>query len=440
MTTAQAFDALLAGRDLSALNPGELVAAGKAIGDLRRRVDAAFAEVSAEIARQSRPDLGRDGLARKQGFRTPEVMISTVTGVPVGEAKRLVHVGEATKPRVSISGERKPDKYPHIAEAVRAGKISMVVASAIITMLDRVHPRADKILLAQIEEQLADKAVGLRPDEVNRLVTEAEALLDPHGVELTQAEIHEDRSLVISERDGRLRVEFVTDVVSGAPVKVAVESIVTGALQRKQHRDELPPEQRGPEDTRSVRQMRADALIELATHGLGCGSMPSKPTATVVVRMTLEQLTTGTGMATIDGIAQPVPADAARKIAAELQVIPMVLGGESEILDLGRERRLFTKAQRLALTERDRGCVDCGAPPEQCIAHHLIWWSRGGTTDLRNGVLLCVSCHVRLHADGWDIQVDGNGVDANVWLIPPASIDPERRPRLAGRHKYHLAA
>lgn len=40
----------------------------EAFGVLRRVVDAAYAPVVAEIARQSRPGLGKDSLARKQGF------------------------------------------------------------------------------------------------------------------------------------------------------------------------------------------------------------------------------------------------------------------------------------------------------------------------------------------------------------------------------------
>ncbi|MCG1038037.1 HNH endonuclease signature motif containing protein, partial [Polaribacter sargassicola] len=77
------------------------------------------------------------------------------------------------------------------------------------------------------------------------------------------------------------------------------------------------------------------------------------------------------------------------------------------ILDLGRENRLFTKAQKLALVERDGGCARCGLPPHMTKAHHLKWWKRdAGPTDLSNGVLLCESCHHRIHDNGWDIRID----------------------------------
>ncbi|WP_218682750.1 HNH endonuclease, partial [Microbacterium sp. BF1] len=74
-------------------------------------------------------------------------------------------------------------------------------------------------------------------------------------------------------------------------------------------------------------------------------------------------------------------------------------------------------------------------------AHHLRWWQRdGGSTDLDNGVLLCDSCHHRIHDNEWEIRIEGCGFAARVWLIPPPNVDPERRPRLGGRARYDIAA
>ncbi|MBN9195780.1 MAG: HNH endonuclease, partial [Microbacterium sp.] len=129
------------------------------------------------------------------------------------------------------------------------------------------------------------------------------------------------------------------------------------------------------------------------------------------------------------------------RLAADAQVIPCVLGGESEVLDGGRAKRLFTPAQKLALAERDGGCISCGAPPAWCHVHHLAWWERDtGRTDLANGVPLFTGCHHRLHADGWEIRVAGVGIHATVWLIPPPWIDSARTPRRGGRSRYTLTA
>ncbi|WP_461476689.1 DUF222 domain-containing protein, partial [Microbacterium sp. HJ5] len=193
---------------------------------------------------------------------------------------------------------------------------------------------------------------------------------------------------------------------------------------------------------RTLPQRQADALALLASHMLGCGSS-DRPIegATVVVRVSLDDLQSGSGSATIDGIDQPVSIGMVRRMAASGGVIPCVLGGDSEILDWGRRKRLFTPAQRLALAERDGGCAMCGLPPGMTKAHHLRWWARdAGPTDVDNGILLCETCHHRIHDNGWEIEIEGRGVDARVWFIPPAHVDRDRTPRLGGRARFSFVA
>ena len=75
------------------------------------------------------------------------------------------------------------------------------------------------------------------------------------------------------------------------------------------------------------------------------------------------------------------------------------------------------------------------------VVHHLRWWARDrGRTDLANAIALCIACHHRIHDDGWDIHIDGNGTRAKVWFIPPPWLDPDRSPRLGGNARYNLAA
>ena len=68
-----------------------------------------------------------------------------------------------------------------------------------------------------------------------------------------------------------------------------------------------------------------------------------------------------------------------------------MLGSRSRPLDLGRAARLYTKAQRIALGQRDGGCTarGCETTASGCHAHHDDPWSRHGRTDLDNGRLLC---------------------------------------------------
>ena len=231
------------------------------------------------------------------------------------------------------------------------------------------------------------------------------------------------------------------DPASAAPIKTAIEALVSAEMRAT--RDAARDGTADPDaPRRSVLQMQADALVRLCEHALGCDQtgLPLQG-ATVIVRIDHDNLINDTGYATVDGITAPVSAATARRMAAGGQIISCVLGGDSHILDWGRTRRLYPPTQRLALLERDGGCALCGAPPGHTKVHHIRWWARdAGPTDLNNGVCLCESCHHRIHDNGWEIHIDGIGVSAKVWFLPPPHIDPARTPRLGGRARYDYAA
>jgi hypothetical protein len=215
-------------------------------------------------------------------------------------------------------------------------------------------------------------------------------------------------------------------------VKAAIEALVSDALRRREPGDLAPV----VDDRRSIPQIQADALAALARHALGCTqTLTPLAKTTVVVRVDLDTLVSGLGHARIDGLDQPVSAATARRMAADAELIPAVLGGESLPLDLGRAVRLFTKAQRLALGERDGGCASCGQNIAYVEAHHIDWWERDtGPTDLANGVMLCSFCHHMIHRDGWQIHASPR----EVWFIPPPHVDPAQAPRLGGRVRFEL--
>jgi len=474
----EAFASAGAARPASVLTGRELVAVNAAFGALRTQVDAAFAPYAAELARQSRPELGSDSLAKKQGFRTPASLIAATGAGTTGDAVKLMRVGEATTPRQSLAGEQQPAKRPHVAEALSTGRIGVTAAYAISEMLERAALAAPAEALAEAERRLVEAAPGLTPEQLHRVVARVEAYLDPDGLEPREQALREGRFVTLrEERDGAVTLQARLDPVSGAAVKTAIDAIVTRALRTRGRGDldgagdaeRVVAESGGSDgtaaggegatsggegiadgagdgrrpapDERTVRQMQADALVDLCRHALGCAAVPTGPEATIVVRIDLDDLENRTGSATIDGFDRPVSADAARRLAADARVIPAVLGGDSEILDWGRAKRLFTPAQKLALAERDGGCAFCGAPPSQTSAHHLNWWERDrGRTDLSDGVLLCTGCHHRVHDDGWDIEIRGRGVRAEVWFVPPPWIDRSRTPRRGITARLGLAA
>lgn len=433
-------DALWADADDSnALSRADLVSVTDAVAQVQRRLDAVQVDVAAGVARESRTELGPESLAKQQGFRTPGKMLAAALGVSTGDALRLIKVGEGTAPRTDLLGARLPAKYPLVAEALEAGVLSAQAAAMIIGLLDRCRVAAGAERIAEGEKLLVGSAGGLGLDELRKLLTRAEAWLDPDGVEPRDDEKRAQRAFNVFERNGMIHFNGRLDAESGAPVITALRGYVSAAFAAR--KDAVDPD--APDaDRRTVAMIQADALSAFCSHMLGCTAEgPILSGATVVVRLDLADLESGIGFATIDGIDQPISAAAARRMAASGGVIPCILGGDSEILDWGRKKRFFTPAQRLALVERDGGCAMCGLPPQMTRAHHLRWWQRDdGPTDLSNGLLLCETCHHRIHDNGWEVRIDGPGTSARVWFIPPPYVDSARTPRLGGRARFDLVA
>ncbi|WP_156524869.1 HNH endonuclease, partial [Paenarthrobacter nicotinovorans] len=133
--------------------------------------------------------------------------------------------------------------------------------------------------------------------------------------------------------------------------------------------------------------------------------------------------TVSTGTATFTG---PIHPNTIRKIACDADILPVLLGTDSQILDIGRTTRIFPPHIRKAITARDGGCAfpDCTLPAPWCEAHHITYWSQGGTTGTNNATLLCSHHHHLIHKEHWRITIQ-NGVP---WFIPPPHIDPHQTP------------
>jgi hypothetical protein len=434
------------GADVSGLPGPELLGLSDDIGRLRRDADVLMAQVAAEIDRRSQAADAGAGLAARHGFRSAGELIARATGGSIAEANRLLVAGgllaDADGLALSVQerarddgqgGFAPPEATPvglfrlDLAGVVREGRIGVDAAAAFSGALEGL-PDTERTR-ALFSKALA-KAPGLPLPHVRKLVWRAQALADLAAWERREERQHEARAVTLrDDADGMVVLTARLAPLDAAPIRAVLDAGVRWALQ--QRRDDPAS------DTRTPWQMRADILVDLCQHALDCTQATSGVKTTVVVRMTRAELESGLGLGEVDGTPQPITAGALRRAAADAEIIPAVLGGDSEILDWGRSRRLFTSAQRLALVEREGGCSWCNAPPAWCEAHHIRWWDRdAGPTDLSNGVLLCTRCHHRVHRDGWEIEVR----DHVVRFIPPRALDPTRAPRVGGRRRFELAA
>ena len=130
----------------------------------------------------------------------------------------------------------------------------------------------------------------------------------------------------------------------------------------------------GQRDPRTGGQRRHDALLDAGQRLLRTGDLPDNggTPVTIAVTMTVDQLRQETGHTTTStGGLISIPN--LLRLAAEADIIPVVLNDAGGILAYGRTRRLATPAQRLALAARDRGYSfpGCDRPPTWCQAHHI---------------------------------------------------------------------
>ena len=77
----------------------------------------------------------------------------------------------------------------------------------------------------------------------------------------------------------------------------------------------------------------------------------------------------------------------------------VILGPDSQPLNIGTTSRTFPRAMRRAIMNRDKHCrwPGCEIPVGWCEAHHVKYWQHGGETSITNGVLLCSRHHHFLH-------------------------------------------
>ena len=120
---------------------------------------------------------------------------------------------------------------------------------------------------------------------------------------------------------------------------------------------------------------------------------------------------------------QPLPIETIRRIACEAGILSIVLNGDSQPLDVGRERRLATRAQRMALRAQYPTCAmteDCDVPFDRCEIHHVDPWKDGGRTDYDRLCPGCAEHHHLVHEGGWTLTRNSDGT----WRLHP----PQRPP------------
>ncbi|GAB2972178.1 HNH endonuclease signature motif containing protein [Nocardioides montaniterrae] len=287
-----------------------------------------------------------------------------------------------------------------VAEAMRAGRVSRAQAQVIVAALDHLPPEVDHLTRKRAEKHLVELAGQFGPRELRALGDRILAVVAPEVADEADA-----KALEREERSARVKTSIrfkrlgdgITRIIGQVPDAIAVR------LETYLDSFSSPRVSTGERIPRNNRL--GQAFCSLLEH-LDPTKLPDHggDATTVMVAVTISlddlrrDLATAGIIGSLDGDLR-ITADEARRLACTAKIIPVVLGGKSEILDLGRAQRLFNSAQRKAVRLRDKQCraEGCSIPATWCEAHHSEPWSRGGKTDLADGVLLCSHHHHVAH-------------------------------------------
>lgn len=283
-----------------------------------------------------------------------------------------------------------------VKEAVDSGRLPVRSAAVVVAEADRLRPLLAEGAEPHVLEGLIGMAVQHGPRGC-RMVRPA--LLARYGLEdvLQREQSATKRFVALSQPhddgSGVFEYRLELDVEGKAVLEAAL-----GPLSAPN------PSKEGGPDLRPSDQRRGDALVTLVRRAvMASESVPTAPKAQLFLTLDWDQLRDRTGAATTIGgldAGTLLAPDTVRRIACDAAVIPIVLGADGEVLDWGRERRLFTPAQTKRLWLRDGGCTfpGCSAPPQWCDGHHLVHWADHGPTDLNNAALLCERHHTIVHS------------------------------------------
>ncbi len=315
------------------------------------------------------------------------------------------------------------------ARALGAGALDATSAALAGGEIDPAHARliatqtadAPAGAVALIEPEALKVARTTDPRAVAGVMRQFNHALYPDRVDEAAVRRYEQRGVSLATTlDGMVAGSLLLEPVAGATVLTALSAaspLVAG-------------------DMRSAPQRNADALTAICTQFLGSPEAPRSGGGHthLIVTVDAETLqstpgTSGSPGGTLGWIG-PVNATTAQRAGCEADVTVVAVGGPGGACAIGRSRRFFSAAQRVAMMARDgdRCAVPfCDRPAIWSDAHHLQPWAQGGATTVDNGALPCAAHHTMLHEGHWTLQ---RGDDGRYVMAHPDGrfIGPEPHP------------
>jgi hypothetical protein len=332
---------------------------------------------------------------------------------------------------------------PAVGAALRRGEVSVEQARVIVTGLSRLPEELDAVQRGQVAEHLVELAGEFGPYGLSRLANRAVEVVAPEiaedadrkSIERIEAEQERDSYLTWQQDpDGAWILRGKFGKVDGAQIVGLLRAL---ALKHRSAAMLASGEI-------SHAQAAADALVTLAEHYSSCGKAPEHggDRPCILVNINYDTLLGQPGLATLLNTGDRITAREARRLACDADILPVVFGGDSVPLDVGRKHRLFKSVLRKLVIRRDQGCAfpGCDRGPADCEVHHIKSWFLGGVTSLSNGVMLCSFHHHIVEPDpkdpeaGWLIRLDTYGNPE--FGAPPGRGAPPGERKWRQHHRY----
>jgi hypothetical protein len=419
---------------LAGVSDGELLELIGVSAHHERLARAHSARLAGELLRRSAPELGHDGLAQKLGHRTPQKLIQATTGATSRDAAQAVRVGGLVGSHPWLGA---------LADAAADGSLSTDAIDAIRAGLGVPNEGVSAESLASAASRLADEASSVDADRMFARARQLRDELDAAGIVDRERAARAAREFRLHHlRDGSVRIVWLLDPVEGSVLSEVHDRATSPRRGGPRFVTDQAQAERIADDPRSTAQLASDVFFGLVTAGAEVDprELLGRGAPAVRVTVTERELTARTGRGRLQRSQLAVSIETVERLACTQGTIPVVFNALGQPLDVGREHRLFTPRQRVALTERDGGCLwtSCDRPPRWCEAHHIQHWARDeGRTDVADGILLCKHHHLLLHDHHWEIERRGPG-GAEYWLIPPPG-HPDPAPRRLESRSLALA-
>ena len=305
------------------------------------------------------------------------------------------------------------EEHDDVADALAAGELRTDQAKVIVDAVDALPDDVEDWVPGAATRCLLDKASQHDAKELRMLGRRLLEAVDPEAADAEEArrlEAEEADALaaasftMVDDGHGQCHGRFTIPSLHGAMLAKDLKARIAREIRKTNKTDKTEQQ---PRLTKHLMGLAFLEYIEAGRKTPKAGGVA----ATVVVTMDLDTLLGGLKAASIDTGGR-ISAGEARRLACKAGIIPVVLGGASVPLDVGRRRRFHTEYQRIAMGIRDKGCavVGCDAPPGMTEAHHETRsWADGGGTSVEGGKLYCPPHHRKVHDSRFQHSLDKHG-------------------------------